>query len=78
MTDMNIVIHKCAAPETGYWAEIPSLPGCVSEGETLAEVRRNIVDAALGCLSASLRWAAKHAASPNVRRPRVRRRVACV
>ncbi|MBR2921518.1 MAG: type II toxin-antitoxin system HicB family antitoxin [Kiritimatiellae bacterium] len=65
---MEIVIHKCTAPETGYWAEIPSLPGCVSEGETLSEVRRNIVDAAMGCLEASLRWAAKHAPAPTKRK----------
>jgi predicted RNase H-like HicB family nuclease len=62
---MDITIHKCEAPETGYWAEVPSLPGCVSEGETLAEVRRNIVDAAMGCLEASLRWAAKRAPAPS-------------
>lgn len=66
MSDMNIVIHQCEAPETGYWAEIPGLPGCVSEGETIEEVRRNIVEAAIGCFEASLRWKAQHT-SPNAK-----------
>lgn len=42
---LTAVIHKCAAPETGYWAEVPSLPGCVTEGETLAEVQKMIREA---------------------------------
>lgn len=29
----------------GYVAECPELPGCFSQGETLAEARRNIKDA---------------------------------
>lgn len=51
--DCKIVMHN--AEEGGYWAEIPALPSCVSEGDTLEEVRRNIVDAAIGCIEASLR-----------------------
>ena len=39
----HIVIHD--AEEGGYWAEVPSLPGCVSEGETLDEVVSNIKEA---------------------------------
>ena len=39
----HIVIHD--AEEGGYWAEVPSLPGCVSEGETLDEVISNIKEA---------------------------------
>ena len=45
MKELQAIIHKCAAPETGYWAEVPSLPGCVTEGETLDEVRMMIRDA---------------------------------
>lgn len=48
MTDEPaIVIHE--AEEGGYWAEIPSMPGCVSQGETLEEVQRNIREAIAGC-----------------------------
>ncbi len=39
----KVVIHK--AEEGGYWAEVPALPGCFSQGETLEEVRTNIKEA---------------------------------
>ena len=45
MKNLQAIIHKCVAPETGHWAEVPSLPGCVTEGETLDEVRAMIQDA---------------------------------
>lgn len=47
------VIHE----EGGrYWAEIPAMPGCLTEGDTLDEVRSNIVEAAQGWLEAKLEW----------------------
>jgi len=39
----KVVIHK--AEEGGYWAEVPALPGCFSQGETLEEVKANIKEA---------------------------------
>ncbi len=47
---MNIkaVIHP--AVEGGYWAEVPALPGCISEGDTIDEVIANIKDAIEGWL----------------------------
>jgi len=34
------------ADETGgYWAEVPALPGCVTQGETIAEVEENLREA---------------------------------
>ena len=33
-----------------YIAECPAIPGCVSQGRTLKEVRENIKDAIIGCL----------------------------
>lgn len=45
---IKAIIHKCEPPETGYWAEVPSLPGCVTEGETLEECRAMIRDAVEG------------------------------
>jgi predicted RNase H-like HicB family nuclease len=44
----KVVIHT--AEEGGYWAEVPSLPGCISEGETRAEVQANIAEAITGYL----------------------------
>jgi predicted RNase H-like HicB family nuclease len=38
------------AEEGGYWAKVPELPGCVSQGETLEEVEANIKDAILAVL----------------------------
>ncbi len=49
---LKIVIH--AAEEGGYWAEVPALPGCFSEGETLEEVRANIREAVQGWLAVAL------------------------
>ena len=40
---LTVVIHE--AEEGGYWAEVPGFSGCVSEGETLEEVRANIREA---------------------------------
>lgn len=53
MEQIQAIIHKCKAPETGYWAEVPALPGCVTQGETLDEVRAMIQDAVNGWLSAA-------------------------
>lgn len=43
------IVHK--AEEGGYWAEVPAIPGCVTQGETLAELRANLREAIEGCLS---------------------------
>ena len=45
---LKVVIHK--AEEGGYWAEVPLLPGCISEGETLEETKANIREAIEGYL----------------------------
>ena len=47
---MNIkaVIHP--AQEGGYWAEVPALPGCITEGDTIDEVTTNLRDAIEGWL----------------------------
>jgi predicted RNase H-like HicB family nuclease len=48
---MNIkaVIHP--AEEGGYWAEVPALPGCITEGDTIDEVMSNLKDAIEGWLA---------------------------
>jgi len=46
MSDIKINIHKCEAPEIGYWAEIPAMPGCITCADTIADLRKNIVEAA--------------------------------
>ena len=61
MNNFKIVIHT--AEEGGYWAEVAGLPGCVSVGDTLEEVKANILDAFGGCLTAMLRWRLKQNAT---------------
>ncbi len=40
---IKVVIHE--AEEGGYWANVPALPGCVSEGDTWDEMLANIREA---------------------------------
>lgn len=47
--NLKIIVHEAA--EGGYWAEVPALPGCVSQGETIEELIANIREAVEGCLS---------------------------
>lgn len=48
---INAIIHE--AEEGGYWAEIPSLPGCFTEAESLEELRGNLMEAVQGWMEAS-------------------------
>ena len=41
--NINAIVHP--AEEGGYWAEVPDLPGCFTEGDTLDEVRDNLREA---------------------------------
>ncbi|MBC1223169.1 type II toxin-antitoxin system HicB family antitoxin [Nostoc sp. UCD121] len=45
---IRAIIHS--AEEGGYWAEVPALPGCITEGETIEEVMANLKDAIEGWL----------------------------
>lgn len=44
----RVLIHE--AEEGGYWAEVPALRGCRTQGETLDEVRANLREAIAGWL----------------------------
>ena len=46
---IKIVVHE--AEEGGYWAEVPSIPGCASQGESFRELLHNLYEAIEGCLS---------------------------
>ena len=37
---IQAIVHK--AEEGGYWAEVPSIPGCATQGETMDELRANL------------------------------------
>ena len=45
----KVVIHD--AEEGGYWAEVPAIPGCATQGDTFDELLHNIYEAVEGCLS---------------------------
>ncbi|MEH2061450.1 MAG: type II toxin-antitoxin system HicB family antitoxin [Nostoc sp.] len=45
---IRAIIHP--AEEGGYWAEVPALPGCITEGHTIEEVMANLKDAIEGWL----------------------------
>lgn len=45
---LKAVIH--AAKEGGFWAEIPSMPGCCAQGATREELLEHLKEAAEGCL----------------------------
>jgi predicted RNase H-like HicB family nuclease len=45
---LKAVIHP--AEEGGYWAEVPVLPGCITEGDTMEELIANLKDAIAGWL----------------------------
>ena len=46
---IKVVVHE--AEEGGFWAEVPAIPGCVTQGETYDELMRNLHEAIEGCLS---------------------------
>jgi predicted RNase H-like HicB family nuclease len=48
--NIKVVVHE--AEEGGYWGEVPALPGCASQGETVEELLKNLHEAVEGYLSA--------------------------
>lgn len=50
---LKVIVHE--AEEGGYWAEVPSIPGCATQGETFDELLSNIYEAVEGCLSVDIK-----------------------
>jgi len=48
---LKIVVHE--AEEGGFWAEVPALPGCATQGETMDELLANAHEAVEGWLAAA-------------------------
>jgi predicted RNase H-like HicB family nuclease len=46
---IKVIVHE--AIEGGYWAEVPAIPGCATEGDTWDELLANLYEAIEGCLS---------------------------
>ena len=49
---LKVVVHQ--AEEGGYWAEVPAIPGCATQGETFGELLKNLYEAVEGCLSVDI------------------------
>lgn len=49
---VKVVVHE--AEEGGFWAEVPSIPGCATQGDTFEELLGNLSEAIEGCLSVDL------------------------
>ena len=54
---IKVVVHE--AEEGGYWAEVPAIPGCATQGETFEELLKNLHEAVEGCLSVDVEAAKK-------------------
>ncbi|RMG36450.1 MAG: type II toxin-antitoxin system HicB family antitoxin [Gammaproteobacteria bacterium] len=46
---LKVVVHR--AEEGGFWVEVPSLPGCVTQGDDLDELEKNLEEAVAGYLA---------------------------
>jgi predicted RNase H-like HicB family nuclease len=46
---VKVIVHE--AEEGGYRAEVPSIPGCATQGETFDDLLQNLYEAVEGCLS---------------------------
>lgn len=45
---LKVVIHD--EPEGGFWAEVPAIPGCATQGDTFEELLQNVYEAVDACL----------------------------
>lgn len=48
----KVIVHE--AEEGGYWAEVPSIPGCTTQGDSFDELLSSLYAAVEGCLSVGL------------------------
>jgi len=49
---VKVLVHE--AEEGGFWAEVPSIPGCASQGDSYEELVANLREAIEGCLSVDI------------------------
>ncbi|MBF0465397.1 MAG: type II toxin-antitoxin system HicB family antitoxin [Nitrospirae bacterium] len=50
---LKVVVHE--AEEGGYWAEVPAIPGCATQGDSFDDLLNNIYEAVEGCLSVDIK-----------------------
>jgi predicted RNase H-like HicB family nuclease len=49
---LKVIVHD--AEEGGYWAEVPAIPGCATQGETMLDLLQNLYEAIEGCLAVDI------------------------
>ena len=49
---IKIIVHN--EEEGGFWAEVPAIPGCLTEGDTWEELLQNVYEAIDACLSVEI------------------------
>jgi predicted RNase H-like HicB family nuclease len=49
---LKVIIHE--AEEGGYWAEVPAIAGCATQGDTFEELLQNLYEAIEACLSVDI------------------------
>lgn len=49
---IKVIVHE--AEEGGFWAEVPAIPGCATQGDTFEELLQNLYEAIEGCLSVGI------------------------
>ena len=50
---VKAIVHD--AEEGGFWAEVPAIPGCATQGDTMDELLANLREAIEGCLSVEVK-----------------------
>ena len=51
---IKVIIHP--AEEGGFWAEVPAIQGCATQGETIEELLTKLYEAVEACLSIDLEY----------------------
>ncbi|MBI5093256.1 MAG: type II toxin-antitoxin system HicB family antitoxin [Candidatus Hydrogenedentes bacterium] len=49
---LKVIVHE--AEEGGFWAEVPAIPGCATQGDSFDELLKNLYEAVEGCLSVDI------------------------
>lgn len=49
MVKYTVIVHE--EPEGGFWAEVPALPGCYSQADSVSELMDNVREAISGVVA---------------------------
>jgi predicted RNase H-like HicB family nuclease len=49
---LKVIVHP--AEDGGFWAEVPAIQGCATQGDTMEELLTNLNEAVEACLSVDL------------------------